>query len=328
MSYQQEKQVAIAAVTAAAKLCEQVRQERGSLAIEKPDHSPVTVADFGAQAVICQALADAFPTDSVIGEEDSAMLQSPAMTEQLAQVTQYVQAQISGATPEAVTAWIDRGKGKVESRYWTLDPIDGTKGYVRGDQYAVALALVEDGEVKLGIVGCPALPIEATQPDGERGALFVAVRGQGTTMMPLRGGEPHSIHVTNTNDLNSLRLVESVVPEHGNIPLQEAVAQAVGINPPSLRIDSQAKYAVVARGQATLYMRFPVPKFPDRRQNTWDHAAGAIVVEEAGGRVTDMYGHPLDFSFGIKLINNQGIIASNGAIHEAVLAAVAQRLNN
>jgi 3'(2'), 5'-bisphosphate nucleotidase len=75
-------------------------------------------------------------------------------------------------------------------------------------------------------------------------------------------------------------------------------------------------------------MRFPVPKFPDRRQNTWDHAAGAIVVEEAGGRVTDMYGHPLDFSFGIKLINNQGIIASNGAIHEAVLAAVAQRLNN
>jgi 3'(2'), 5'-bisphosphate nucleotidase len=73
-------------------------------------------------------------------------------------------------------------------------------------------------------------------------------------------------------------------------------------------------------------MRFPPREWPEKRENTWDHAAGAIVVEEAGGRVTDMYGQPLDFSFGTKLVNNQGIIASNGVIHEAVLAAVAQRL--
>jgi 3'(2'), 5'-bisphosphate nucleotidase len=351
--YEQEKQVAIAAVTIAAKLCEQVRRDRGSPAMSlaqhstsgrteaeqpdavaslaKPDNSPVTVADFGAQAVICQALAEAFPSDSVIGEEDSTLLRegdlssdtSPAVPELLAQVTHYVQAQISSATPESVTAWIDRGNGAIASRYWTLDPIDGTKGYIRGDQYAVALALVEAGEVKLGVLGCPALPVDAAQPEGERGVLFVAVKGQGTTMIPLNGGVPQPIHVTKAD--SSLRLVESVESQHGNLALQEAVAQAVGLSAPTLRIDSQAKYGVVARGEAALYIRLPFRHSSERRENTWDHAAGAIVVEEAGGRVTDMYGQPLNFSFGAKLVNNRGIIASNGAIHRAVVAAVAQK---
>jgi 3'(2'), 5'-bisphosphate nucleotidase len=70
----------------------------------------------------------------------------------------------------------------------------------------------------------------------------------------------------------------------------------------------------------------PFFEYWDRKENTWDHAAGAIVVEEAGGRVTDLYGKPLDYSFGVKLINNQGIVASNGAIHEAVIAAIAERI--
>jgi 3'(2'), 5'-bisphosphate nucleotidase len=322
MLYEREKQVAITAVTAAAKLCEQVRQEKSSLAIAKPDSSPVTVADFGSQAVICQALADAFSTDPIIGEEDSALLRT--RTEEWEQVTKYVQAQIPSATPESVADWIDRGNGQVASRYWTLDPIDGTKGYVRGDQYAVALALVEAGEVKLGVLGCPALPVDAAQPDGERGVLFVAVKGQGTTMIPLAGGAPRPVRVKDSDDISSLRLVEGVVAAHGNHTLQEAVAQAVGLTAPSVRLDSQAKYGVVARGQAALYLRFPSPKSPGRKENTWDHAAGAIAVEEAGGRVTDMYGQPLDFSFGTTLVNNQGIIASNGTIHDAVVAAVAQ----
>jgi 3'(2'), 5'-bisphosphate nucleotidase len=327
MLYEQEKQVAITAVTTAAKLCEQVRREQSSLVITKPDSSPVTVADFGAQAVICRALSEAFATDPIIGEESSSLLRSPGMTEHLAQVTNYVQTQVTGATPEAVTDWIDRGNGKVEARYWTLDPIDGTKGYIRGDQYAIALALVEDGEVKLGVLGCPALAADTTQSASERGAIFVAVRGQGATMIPLGGGAPQPIQV-NSTDNRFLRLIESVESRHGNLAMQEAVAQAVGLSAPILRLDSQAKYGVVARGEAALYIRIPIPQAWDRKENTWDHAAGAIVVEEAGGRVTDIYGQPLDFSFGTQLVNNQGIIASNGAIHQAVLAAVAQRIKN
>ena len=324
MLYKREKQIAITAVAAAANLCEQVREERGAVAIAKPDFSPVTVADFGAQAVICQALSEAFPTDPVIAEEDSTLLRSPAMTEQLLQITNYVQIHLAGATPRSVTDWIDWGNGDIKSRYWTLDPIDGTKGYLRGDQYAIALALVEAGEVKLGVLGCPALPVDPKHPQGERGVIFVAVRGQGTTMIPLDGGEPHPIHVANSDEVGSRRLAESVESAHGNLAWQEAVAQAAGLSETFLRIDSQAKYGLVARGEAALYIRLPSPQSIHRQENIWDHAAGAIVVEEAGGRVTDMYGQPLDFACGFQLVNNQGIVASNRAIHEAVLAAVAQ----
>jgi 3'(2'), 5'-bisphosphate nucleotidase len=326
MLYEQERQVATKAVIAAAHLCEQVRREQGSLAIAKPDNSPVTVGDFGAQAVICQALAQAFPQDSMIGEESSLLLRSPDMSEQLARVTHYVQTQIPDATPETVMSWIDAGNGEAAPRYWTLDPIDGTKGYLRGDQYAIALALVEEGEVKLGLLGCPALPFDLSQPQAERGVLFVAVRGQGASMIPLDGGEPRPIHVSDASPESMRRLARSVVSEHSNPTSQDIVAELVGLTDDPLCLDSQAKYGVVARGEAALYIRLPFPLTSEKRQNTWDHAAGAIVVEEAGGRVTDMQGQPLDFSFGAKLLNNRGIIASNGIIHDAVIAAVAQQI--
>lgn len=91
---------------------------------------------------------------------------------------------------------IDRGQyeGGSHGQHWTLDPIDGTKGFVRGGQYAICLALIEDGRVQLGVLGCPNLPVEqghlyeatesigvGTPNDGigERGVLFVATRGQG-----------------------------------------------------------------------------------------------------------------------------------------------------
>ena len=62
---------------------------------------------------------------------------------------------------------------------WTLDPIDGTKGFLRGEQYAICLALIIDGIVQLGVVGCPNLPVDHEQPDGEKGCLFIAVKNQG-----------------------------------------------------------------------------------------------------------------------------------------------------
>jgi len=326
MSYQREKQVAIQAVTAAAQLCEQVRQEEGSLTLTKPDRSPVTVADFGTQAVICRVLAEAFPGDSIVGEENSSLLRQPAMTQQLTGVTHYVRNQIAEATPETIITWIDRGTGQVADRYWTLDPIDGTKGYVRGDNYAIALALIEAGEVKLGVLGCPAIPIHPNQPNCDRGVLFVGVKGQGTTLIPLAGSQPQTIRVNECDRIESLRLVQSVESSHGNPELQAAITQSLGFITPSLQIDSMVKYGIIARGEADLYIRLPFPLESSKRQNIWDHAAGVVVLEEAGGRVTDMYGKPLDFACGTKLFNNQGIIASNGAIHEAVLAAVAQEI--
>lgn len=323
MLYEQEKQVAIAAVTVAGSLCEQVRREHNCGAITKPDRTPVTIADFGAQAVICHLLGQAFPDDPVVGEEDSRLLQLPEMSEQNAQVVDYVKTKIPNATPESVMKWIDQGNGKVGDRYWTLDPIDGTKGYIRGDQYAIALALIEQGEVKLGVMGCPALPIDA-EISAQKGVIFVGVSGQGATIIPLSGGGEQVIYVSDRPE--SQRLVAGVESSHGNIPLETAVVEQVGLTLPPVRLDSMAKYGILAQGQAALYIRLPSPPSSPKRQNIWDHAAGAIVVEEAGGKITDMYGQPLDFSCGSKLLNNQGIIATNGTIHEQVLAAVAQLL--
>lgn len=316
MAYSQEVQIATAAVQAAARLCEAVRQDLVPQAMEKRDRSPVTIADYGAQALICEALATTFPDDPVVGEEDTKDLRQDDYANQLAQVAQYVQATTSSMVhPDQVLTWIDHGNGKVCDRYWTLDPIDGTKGFLRGDQYAVALALVEKGDLKVGLLACPALVL-----DDQTGWLFTAVRGQGASRQPLAGGDPQPIAVS--TDPENLRFVESVEASHGHGSLQATVAQAVGISRDPVRMDSQAKYAAVASGQAALYLRLPSPKTPDYREKIWDHAAGALVVEEAGGTVTDMHGQPLDFSKSAKLNDNQGVVVSNGEIHAATLAAL------
>ena len=321
MAYEQEVAAGIEAALSAAKLCQAVRANIPDR-MEKEDRSPVTVADFGSQAIICRALAAAFPQDPVVGEEDATSLRSPEMSEQLAQVTEYVKQQVPNPSTEDVTQWIDHGNGEPAERFWTSDPIDGTKGFLRGDQYAIALALIEEGEVKVGILGCPALSLDLAPPLDQTGLLFVAVRGEGTRVRPLSEDNWNTMRVTSPDDKDHLRFVESVEAAHGDQSQQTAIAQKAGITSPSLRMDSQAKYGAVAAGAAALYLRLPSPKKPDYRENIWDHAAGAIVVEEAGGRTSDMYGKPLDFSVGAKLFQNRGIVVSNGSLHEAVLAAL------
>ncbi|MGK7931508.1 MAG: inositol monophosphatase family protein, partial [Microcystaceae cyanobacterium] len=191
MNYQQEKDIALTIVTEAAKLCQRVQESQAGQAITKADTSPVTVADFGAQAILCQGLAEAFPDDPVIGEEDATLLEQPELQTVRSEIIDQVKKSLPTATPEKVIHWINWGNGSVGERYWTLDPIDGTKGFIRGDQYAVALALVEAGEIKLGILACPAFPRE----NGEKGMIFLAIRGQGAVEMPLQGGMPQAIRV-------------------------------------------------------------------------------------------------------------------------------------
>ena len=323
MNYIQERQIAVEAVTRAATLCQQVRAEMvGVDRLEKGDRSPVTIADFGSQALVCRLLAEAFPADSIVAEEDSSDLQQHP--EMLAQVSRYVQRFEPEATAETVCRWIDAGNGSVGERYWTLDPIDGTKGFLRNDQYAIALALVEQGQVKVAALACPALPLSLDQPTGVSGSLFVAVRGEGVAQTQLGRHEFRPIQVNREKGAAGSRFVESVESAHGHHDLQQAVARAVGISRPSLRMDSQAKYGAVARGDATLYLRLPSPKSPDYREKIWDHAAGALLVEEAGGRVTDMASRPLDFDSGQKMVRNRGVVVSNGALHPAVIEVLSR----
>lgn len=318
MGYDKELAIAKEAVMQAAKLCEAVRRDMVPEAMEKSDKSPVTVADYGSQAIICRALLAEFPADPVVGEEDAADLRTPEMADRLKQVTGFIESVMGTVAPDQVTEWIDHGNGAPAKRFWTLDPIDGTKGFLRGDQYAIALALIEDGDLKVGLLGCPALAFG----DGEPGLLFTAIRGEGTYMQPLSGGEAKQVKVVQPGDAERLRFVESVEASHGNQSEQEAVAKAVGITQSSVRMDSQAKYGAVAAGEAALYLRLPSPKYPDYREKIWDHAAGAIVVEEAGGRVTDMHGKPLDFYTAAKMMDNRGVVVSNGSIHDDVMSAL------
>jgi len=154
MSYERERDVALQAVRKAAVLCQSVQSQIDPSVLEKEDRSPVTVADFGSQALICNALREAFPDDPIIAEEDSTALKSNQGI--LLQVTQQIQQIRSGVTPNTVCSWIDYGNaGDYSDRFWTLDPIDGTKGFVRGDQYAIALALIVDGIPQVAALACP-----------------------------------------------------------------------------------------------------------------------------------------------------------------------------
>jgi 3'(2'), 5'-bisphosphate nucleotidase len=98
-----------------------------------------------------------------------------------------------------------------------------------------------------------------------------------------------------------------------------ALAATLG-GPPPAQVDSQAKYALVARGDAEVYVRFP--KRPGEHGKVWDHAAGALVATESGATVTDLLGRPLDFSLGCELSANEGLVVSNGLVHERVLTAI------
>ncbi len=325
MPYDRERTVAFHAVQAAAELCQSVRADLGDEVLQKEDRTPVTVADFGSQALICRALQDAFPDDPVIGEEDSSALRSDANADVRDQLLAEVRAHHPGADAETVFDWIDHGDAAAYSdRFWTLDPIDGTKGFVRGDQYAIALALVVDGTLEVGALCCPHLPnrLDADPPES-RGQAFLAVRGEGVVQKPLVGdAAPTPLHTSDTTDPAQSRFTESFVSSHSSHDLAAQVGERLGITADPVRIDSQAKYAMVARGESEIYLRLPRPG-TDYTERIWDHAAGALVVEAAGGTVTDMHGAPLDFTHGPLLESNTGVVATNGPVHNAVLDALA-----
>ncbi|MEE9212064.1 MAG: 3'(2'),5'-bisphosphate nucleotidase [Phycisphaeraceae bacterium] len=318
-----QMQVAIAAVRSAATVCRAVQRRLVTAeTLQKRDKSPVTVADFASQAVVCAALAESLPDDAVVGEEDAHVLRQ----DEQAAIRKAVVEHVAGAvgcqvTDEQVLDWIDRGGAAASGRYWTLDPIDGTKGFLRGGQYAVALALIENGKVSLGLLGCPNLPGDGGED--QPGVLLTAERGQGARIVPLwdrsqTTGRP--IHVSQVDSPAAARFCESVESAHSDQSHAAQVAQLLGITAEPVRMDSQCKYATVARGRAQIYLRLPTRE--DYRENIWDHAAGMLVVEQAGGQVTDVTGKPLDFTHGRRLEENAGIIATNGSIHDTVVDAV------
>jgi 3'(2'), 5'-bisphosphate nucleotidase len=324
MSYETERRAAVEAVLKACSLCAEVQSAHLSAGvISKEDRSPVTVADFGAQAIVSDLLAASLPDIPLVSEEDSSPLRDTRNKKVKDEVMGYVRRFRPQLKDEdAIFKAIDRGKaqGGATGRFWALDPIDGTKGFLRGDQYAIALALIEEGRVVLGVMGCPSLPLHSLKEQDSRGCLFVAVKGGGSFMRGIEDPSEKSIRVTPVSDPAEALFCESFEASHSSHDQMAQIVASLGAKRPPLRMDSQAKYGLLARGEGTVYLRLPTKK--SYEEKIWDHAAGMIIVEEAGGRVTDLLGKPLDFSRGRTLNHNQGIVATNGLLHERMLEAV------
>lgn len=290
---------------------------------DKADKSPVTVADYGAQAIVFDLLRRHFPQDPAVGEEDSSDLRLPGQQDLLQRVMEYVTQINPALDPPAALQAIDHGDhaGGPQGRFWTLDPIDGTKGFLRGEQYAIALALIEDGVVRLGVLGCPNLPVDPSQPEGEKGCLLFAVQGQGAFQSPLSQlDEARPIQTDQVSDPKKASFCESVESGHTAHGRSAKILELLGTSVDPFRMDSQCKYAAVSRGQASIYLRLPTR--PGYEEKIWDHAAGYIILSEAGGRISDTRGHPLDFSLGRTLRDNKGVVATSPKVFDRIIEAV------
>ncbi|MCP5049105.1 MAG: 3'(2'),5'-bisphosphate nucleotidase [bacterium] len=323
--FERELEIGKQAVIEAMRICRTIQDELTRAdSITKSDKSPVTIADFASQAVVCRILNDHFPDIPIVGEESSGALQKPEHREVLQKILYYIEqddAISKIVNKENLFRSIDLGDDEPTDKvFWTLDPIDGTKGFLRGEQFAVALALIVEGDVNVGLLGCPNLEIPGQT--SSKGYLLSAVKGEQTQLLNVENGNSESVGVSPITETRKMRFVESYVSAHSNMDMQLKIAHMLEMETDPVQMDSQVKYAVVATGNAEIYLRIPHPKTPDYKEKIWDHAAGSLIVECAGGVVSDIMGQQLDFMKGKTLKDNRGIFASIPSVHNRILGII------
>jgi 3'(2'), 5'-bisphosphate nucleotidase len=239
-----------------------LQMQRGELQVEmKPGDEPVTVADRLASELILAGLAASFPADPIISEEavpPSGAFGSP--------------------------------------RFWLVDPIDGTKDFIRGeDGYAVMIGLVCDGRPAMGVVYQPALDrLFYGTPEGAH----VTYQGQTTPLA-----------VSSVTAAADARLVASKSHRGNDI---DRVKQRLGIAD-EINVGSVGvKLCIIAAGVRDLYVN------PAAKTKAWDTCAPEAILVPAGGRLSDLFGAPIDYAK--ELAHHRGLVASNGRIHEEVVA--------
>jgi 3'(2'), 5'-bisphosphate nucleotidase len=260
-----DRELARAIELARAAGAEAARMQRGELGVEmKPGDEPVTVADRRASELIVAGLAESFPRDPVISEE-----LAPA--------------------PGALGA----------PRFWLVDPIDGTKDFIRGeDGYSVMIGLVCDGKPTVGVVYQPVLD-----------RLFY---GTPAGAVMVHQGETRALAVSQVADAASVRLVAS--KSHRSREL-DRVKDELGITN-ELNIGSVGvKLCVIAAGMRDLYVN------PATKTKAWDTCAPEAILVPAGGRLSDLFGNPMDYT--IELAHHRGLVASNGRVHDEVIGKLA-----
>jgi 3'(2'), 5'-bisphosphate nucleotidase len=322
-----ELDAALRAVTEACAVTRLVQADLDQIRqLTKGDRSPVTVADFAAQAIVAMRLTDELGSIALVGEESAADLRalaSDALPNAITEAARSIRPDISNT--EVFDA-IDIGNHDASAAtYWTLDPVDGTKGFLRRGQYAVSLALIENGKVKLGVLGCTNLSADFSRgfdnPDPV-GCIYYADLGGGAWYLPANNIDltPTPIAAAGATSLDALRICESVEAAHSKQDDTARIIKHLKATSKPARLDSQCKYAVVGRGQADAYLRLPTGV--GYVEKIWDHAAGMLVAQESGAVVSDMFGNDLDFSKGATLSANQGIVCTAPSIHAKIIESI------
>ncbi|KAJ4357971.1 uncharacterized protein N0V89_002548 [Didymosphaeria variabile] len=365
--YSEELALALRVVHAASVLTKSVlRSLQNSVSAEtKADDSPVTIADFAAQAIIISALHAVYPADAFLGEESADQLREDEgladrvwQLVQQAQISdvQHVQQRENGhaslifpATKEEMLDAIDRGtNAQLKGRVWVMDPVDGTATFMTGNQYAVCLCLLVDGVQQVAAIGCPNLRLDPKNPVNLKvheelvdetgfGVLLSAIRDEGAHVRSILShglGEPSKLDFRSNaggNDDKDLDFIESTL---GKTSLSQAehktVAEALGAKWPGTVIWSQQmKYIALTLGATDVMLRLPLDK--SRYTHVWDHAGGQLLFTEVGGIIKDINGGSIDFSHGRRILGdkNYGMIATQpevfDKVNEAVKAVLARR---
>ncbi|MBZ0263324.1 hypothetical protein K8I28_01535 [bacterium] len=291
----------ISAMISAAKATWMVRSDsRDADSWSKEDRTPVTVADLASQAILLKTISEYAPGELVLAEEDRATIDEQGQGARIREIVEEVLGH-SCSLGEIRDYVGYRGTNENGAR-WFVDPLDGTKGFVKGLVYAVAVARHDGESLERSWM---AVHGKKSELPGVVGNLFRAIRGEGAYKRSLSGSSTETKLAILPDGYNGDLLVAGS-RAHGGSNLPPPIVNA-GINAKNIPLDSQAKYAAVADGEAHVYVRRPSKSFgPDL---CWDHAPGTLLLEETGGIVTDLHGKEIDFTLGERMSVNQGILA-------------------
>lgn len=256
------------------------------------DREPVTQADKLANEIIVDRLRHEFPDDGMLAEES-----------------------------------IDTSHRLDKSRVWMIDPLDGTNGFIEGNgDFAVQIGLTENSQCVLGVVYLPLTGvlyravrgggtwIERPDDDSERGS-----RPEAPAVPRRRGGQAGSprglaeqVRVSDHLEVSTMRLAAS---RSHRSPRMDQVVQAFGIKDEVLRGSVGIKVGLIVEQQCDLYVHL------SPRTKQWDTCAPEIILREAGGAITDLFGQPLGYNKA-QVQNRNGVVASNGVAHRRIIESL------
>ena len=201
---------------------------------------------------------------------------------------------------------VDTDRRLAKSRVWMVDPLDGTNGFIEGNgDFAVQIGLSENGPCVLGVVYQPLT-----------GVLYRAVRGAGTWIERPRF-EPEKASVSDTRTLSAMRLAAS--RSHRSPRMNKVVTQ-LGFESEVQRGSVGIKIGLLVEQQCDVYIHL------SPRTKQWDTCAPEVILTEAGGRISDLFGYPLNYNVP-DVQNRNGLVASNGVAHDQIIETLAPLLN-